>query len=130
MTARGAVVGQSTVDFVGIIKGGLFVAYDAKETAIKTRFPLGNIHQHQIDYLRVIKKLGGIAFFMIQFTSLHDDVFIVHLDTIMEAWNNKDKPGGKKSIPYDVIAKESKLIDPKTYITELLKPEVKQWLMA
>jgi recombination protein U len=65
MTKNGIVPKQSTVDFAGLIKGGKFIAFDAKETKVKTRFDLSNIHQHQLEYLMMVRELGGLAFFLI-----------------------------------------------------------------
>ena len=72
-TAKGLVVQQSTVDYTGLIKGGKFLAFDAKETQNKTSFPLRNIHEHQLNYLELVEELGGIAFFLIHFKKLHKD---------------------------------------------------------
>lgn len=65
ITNKGLIPQQSTVDYVGILQGGLFIAYDAKETQSKTSIPLQNIKQHQLDYLNRVNDLGGLAFFMI-----------------------------------------------------------------
>lgn len=72
-TAKGLVVQQSTVDYTGLIKGGQFIAFDAKETQNKTSFPLRNIHEHQLNYLELVEELGGIAFFLIHFKKLYDN---------------------------------------------------------
>jgi len=69
-TNKGMIAKQSTVDFVGIISGGTFIAFDAKETLSKTSFPLKNIHQHQLTCLDYVDELGGIAFFLIHFKTL------------------------------------------------------------
>lgn len=65
MTKKGVIPKQSTVDFAGLLAGGKFIAFDAKETKVKTRFDLSNIHQHQLEYLMMVKELKGIAFFLI-----------------------------------------------------------------
>ena len=72
-TAKGLVVQQSTVDYTGLVKGGKFLAFDAKETQNKTSFPLRNIHEHQLNYLELVEELGGVAFFLIHFKKLHKD---------------------------------------------------------
>ena len=59
LTSRGLVAQESTVDFAGIVEGGYFLAFDAKETQNKTSFPLKNIKQHQVTYLNYVQKLGG-----------------------------------------------------------------------
>ena len=65
MTAKGLVPMQSTVDFMGLTDKGRFIAYDAKETQVKTRFDLKNIKGHQLDFLKMVESLNGIAFFLI-----------------------------------------------------------------
>ena len=69
-TRKGLVAQQSTVDYTGLMKGGQFIAFDAKETQSKTSFPLANIHQHQLTYLELVEELGGQAFFLIHFKKL------------------------------------------------------------
>ena len=58
---------KSTVDFIGIVQG-VFVAFDAKETHLKS-LPLSNIHTHQLDYMQDVVSQGGLAFLL--FTSKH-----------------------------------------------------------
>lgn len=82
-TAKGMVVQQSTVDYTGVLKGGKFIAFDAKETQSKTSFPLSNIHDHQLKYLEMVEDLGGIAFFLIHFKKLHkDSAFITPISLV------------------------------------------------
>tara|TARA_Y100000034_G_C6795341_1_gene356424 strand:- start:583 stop:942 length:360 start_codon:yes stop_codon:yes gene_type:complete len=82
-TAKGLVVQQSTVDYTGLIKGGKFIAFDAKETQNKTSFPLRNIHEHQLNYLELVEELGGIAFFLIHFKKLYaTEAFMTPLSII------------------------------------------------
>jgi len=96
MTSEGLVMKPSTVDFFGCV-GGRAIAFDAKETKNKTSFPLSNIHQHQLDFLDYWSECGGIAFFLIHFTSLYKDkAFITPLSKIHQYWDN---PKGRKSIP-------------------------------
>lgn len=64
-TKKGLIPQPSTVDFAGLLKGGQFIAFDAKQTKVKTRFDLGNIHQHQLEYLNLVRDLDGLAFFLI-----------------------------------------------------------------
>lgn len=101
MTPQGMVATLSTVDFYGAIKtpttGALPIAFDAKETISKTSFPLANIHQHQLEYLNLWTKIGGIGFFLIHFKKIHPDHAYVTPITLVDAyWNNEH---GRKSIP-------------------------------
>ena len=71
-TKKGLIAQQSTVDYTGILApDGKGIAFDAKETKNKTSFPLQNIHQHQLNFLDLFESIGGIAFFLIHFKSLH-----------------------------------------------------------
>ena len=46
---------KSTVDFTGVYNN-TSVAFDAKQTSIKTRFPLENVESHQIRYMESYEK--------------------------------------------------------------------------
>ncbi|MBC8436913.1 Holliday junction resolvase RecU [bacterium] len=82
-TAKGLIAKPSTVDYTGVVEGGQFLAFDAKETKIKTSFPLANIHDHQLQYLEYVEDLGGIAFFLIHFKELYtDQAFITPLEIV------------------------------------------------
>ena len=83
-TRKGLIAQRSTVDYTGILApGGKGIAFDAKETKNKTSFPLSNIHEHQLAFLDIFESLGGIAFFLIHFKSVHkDEVFVTPLSLI------------------------------------------------
>jgi recombination protein U len=97
LTRKGLVAQSSTVDYAGLIEGGQFIAFDAKETKIKTAFPLKNIHQHQTIYLSIVEELGGIGFFLIHFTELYkNSAFITPLYLVKKYADDED---ARKSIP-------------------------------
>lgn len=103
MTAKGLVPTQSTVDFAGLIKGGRFIAYDAKETQSKTSFPLSNLKQHQVEYLKLVDELGGIAFFLIHFKKVYpDQAFVTPMKLIKYYWYERPR----QSIPIADFNKE------------------------
>lgn len=60
---------KSTLDYIGIYKG-IPVAFDAKETAEEDKFPLKNVKQHQIDFIREWTRHGGQAFLLVHFLKL------------------------------------------------------------
>ena len=96
ITRKGLISKPSTVDYTGLIEGGKFIAFDVKETLEKTRFPLKNIKQHQLLYLEIVKKLGGIAFFLIHFKNLYPNhAYITPIDLVSSYF----KGTGRKSIP-------------------------------
>lgn len=60
------VIGKSTVDFSGELRGGQHVAFDAKDTALK-RIALNELKDHQQQHLEDIAALGGLAFVLVRF---------------------------------------------------------------
>jgi recombination protein U len=90
---------RSTVDYIGVVQG-IPVCFDAKET-LKERFPLQNIHQHQIDFMEDFEKQGGIAFLIVQFVQ-HNECFYLPFK-VLEQYYLKAKEGGRKTIPYEAF---------------------------
>jgi len=111
ITNRGAIPMQSTVDFDGLVTGGKFIAFDAKETEQLSRFPLKNIKSHQISYLRFVENLGGIAFFLIHFKKINK-LFRVPVSLVVEYSN-------EKSIPLKILEDNSKLVTIENYLEDL-----------
>ena len=60
------VIGKSTVDFVGELRGGQYVTFDAKDCAGK-RIELDRLATHQMQHLEDIDALGGLAFVLVRF---------------------------------------------------------------
>ena len=56
---------KSTVDYIGVVQG-IPVCFDAKECATDT-FPIQNIHEHQMEFMREFEKQDGISFIIIYF---------------------------------------------------------------
>ena len=50
---------KSTVDYIGAVQG-IPVCFDAKECTIST-YPLHNIHEHQMEFMREFERQGGIS---------------------------------------------------------------------
>ncbi|MGG1571617.1 Holliday junction resolvase RecU [Fictibacillus sp. NRS-1165] len=87
---------KSTVDFEGTSQGRS-IAFEAKSTIEHTRFPLKNIEEHQIYYLRDTQDQGGVCFFLIEFAKT-GEVFYITFDQVYEWWQGFIRDG-KKSIP-------------------------------
>lgn len=120
-TRKGMVATSSTVDFTGVLSGGRFLAMDTKETISKTSYPLKNIHQHQLTYLRFIEDLGGISFFLIHFKKIHPDkAYVVPIEKIEEY----QVEGMRKSIPLKEF-ENSWLVDIDNYLINYIEPEEK-----
>ncbi|TET54120.1 MAG: hypothetical protein E3J64_02425 [Anaerolineales bacterium] len=65
-------VRKGIVDYVGVLAGGRFVAFDAKSTKSETGWRVKvsrrsprNDTSHQWDYLNEVHALGGLAFYLI-----------------------------------------------------------------
>jgi len=86
---------KSTVDFVGVCDGQS-IAFDAKECKSETSFPLSNIEQHQMDFLREWERQGGKSFLIIEMVELRK-IFKAEFGYISQYWYRALK-GGRKSI--------------------------------
>ena len=92
---------KSTVDYIGAVQG-LPVCFDAKECAVKT-FPLQNVHEHQIRFMKEFEEQGGIAFIILHFTAL-DELYYVPFRDLETFWKRM-QDGGRKSFTYDEVDK-------------------------
>lgn len=84
---------KSTVDYIGVVQG-IPVCFDAKECAKET-FPLQNIHEHQIAFMKEFEEQGGIAFFLLYFLS-KDVFYYLTLKQLLFFWE-RAQAGGRKS---------------------------------
>ena len=78
------VIGRSTVDYVGQLAGGRFVAFDAKDCAGR-RIDLGRLQPHQLTFLNVVDAIGGTGFVLVRFERAR--VYIVPI----RAWRRADE---------------------------------------
>jgi recombination protein U len=69
-------------DFIGIYKGS-YLEFDAKETE-KEFFPMSNIKKHQMDKLKLISSLGGLAFIIVYFHH-YDRFFALNISSLKSA---------------------------------------------
>lgn len=61
---------DSTVDYIGVVQS-VPICFDAKECSTDT-FPMQNIHEHQIEFMKDFEKQGGISFLIIMFTTRNE----------------------------------------------------------
>jgi len=94
---------KSTVDYTGVYQG-CSLAFDAKETSVETRFDLNNVGDHQYTYLASHTTNGGISFLIVWFKE-QDEMYYLSFELLDQYWQNQFN-GGRKSIPYEKIAKE------------------------
>ena len=92
---------KSTVDYIGAVQG-IPVCFDAKECAVKT-YPLQNVHEHQIRFMKEFEEQGGIAFIILHFTAL-DELYYVPFRDLETFWKRM-QDGGRKSFTYDEVDK-------------------------
>ena len=92
----------STVDYIGAVQG-IPVCFDAKECASIT-FPLQNIHEHQVEFMRQFEKQGGIAFFLI-FYSHKDLLYYLPYEMLRFFWDRAQE-GGRKSFRFEELNPE------------------------
>ena len=100
---------KSTVDFIGVSHGRA-IAFDAKSTRNRTRFPLSNIEPHQMAFLKSWKDQGAIAFFLVEFAKHQEVYFLPYREA--EKWWEQAKQGGRKSIPYEWFVQNCDLVRP------------------
>ena len=84
---------RSTVDYIGAVQG-IPVCFDAKECSTDT-FPLSNIHPHQVSFMKKFEEQGGIAFFLLFFSS-GNLFYYLTLRKLLEFLNRMER-GGRKS---------------------------------
>ena len=89
---------QSTTDYNGVYKGR-YLDFEAKSTESKSSFPLANITAHQLKHIAKVIEHGGIAFFIIEFKTRDEEVYLVDAKFIL----NFIKDNKRKSIPYEDI---------------------------
>lgn len=90
---------KGSVDYIGVVQG-YPVCFDAKETG-RDNFPLKNIHEHQMTYMRAFEKQKGIAFIIVYFTA-KNELYLLPFKCLDEFWQRAAE-GGRKSIPFSAF---------------------------
>ena len=93
---------KSTVDYIGVVQG-IPVCFDAKECNTDT-FPLQNIHEHQMNFMKRFEEQKGIAFFLIYFTQ-RDVYYYLTYRQARKFWDRAQK-GGRKSFRVEELEEE------------------------
>ncbi len=83
---------KSTVDYIGAVQG-IPVCFDAKESRTGN-FPLANIHEHQIAFMRDFERQDGIAFLLIFFTE-QDRYYYMRFSELMKFVTRREEGGLK-----------------------------------
>ncbi len=93
---------KSTVDYIGAVQG-IPVCFDAKECNVHT-FPLHNVHEHQVLFMKQFERQGGIAFFIIYYT--HKDLLYYLPYEMLRFFWDRAKDGGRKSFRFEELNPE------------------------
>ena len=89
----------STVDYIGAVQG-IPVCFDAKECK-ETVFPLANIHEHQVRFMREFEQQEGISFLLIYFSGRNEFYYLTFRD-LWWFWERAQN-GGRKSFLYEEL---------------------------
>ena len=90
---------QSTVDYIGLAQG-IPICFDAKECSTD-RFPLDNIHEHQVYFMEEFERQDGNSFVLIQFTN-RQIMYYLTFRQLMIFWRRM-KDGGRKSFRFEEL---------------------------
>lgn len=108
---------KSNIDFSGVAKGK-FAGFDAKQTKEKS-LPLKHIQPHQLENLLKKEKCGGIAGFMILFSSLNR-LFFVSASVVDAAVIEMLYKKGRKSLSFSDCEQRGKEIEIKGNLADWL----------
>lgn len=89
----------STVDYIGAVQG-IPVCFDAKECASDT-FPLQNVHEHQLQFMKKYEEQCGIAFLILYF-SKREAFYYMRYQEIRTFWD-RAAAGGRKSFRFEEL---------------------------
>jgi recombination protein U len=98
LTKNGLVAGTSTVDYTGLLPGGRFIAIEAKSSTIKTRLDFNLIQEHQLNYLTMVQKFGGVALVLVEKNSEPRACYLIPPEVIINLMFD-----GKKSCKWAVV---------------------------
>lgn len=96
-------------DYMGINSFGRPIIFDAKETTIRTSFPLKNLKQHQFDYLESWHKKGARSFLIVCFMKQAYETYLLPFDKLQPLWEGYTG-AGSKSIPYSYFVENCDLV--------------------
>jgi len=93
----------STTDYNGVYKG-IYLDFEAKETKLN-KFPLKNIHKHQLKHLNDVTNNGGFAFIIVKFAT-YNKVFLLKEENLNDFIQNENK----SAIPIEYFIEKGYLI--------------------
>ena len=78
---------KSTVDYVGNVQG-IPICFDAKECKTDV-FPIHNIHEHQMNFMKEYEQQQGISFLIIYFSDADIYYYVPFLGKSQEWWKKE-----------------------------------------
>lgn len=93
---------RSTVDYIGAVQG-IPVCFDAKECTVDT-FPLHNIHEHQVRFMKDYEKQDGISFLIIYYSHRNSLYYMTYKE--MRYFWDRAQNGGRKSFRFEELNPE------------------------
>ena len=90
---------KSTVDYIGAVQS-VPICFDAKECTADT-FPMQNIHEHQMLFMKDFEAQGGISFFLIYYSKKERFYYLPYLT--MKQFTDRAESGGRKSFTYEEL---------------------------
>lgn len=94
---------KSTVDYIGAVQG-IPVCFDAKECKTDS-FPLANIHEHQVTFMKDFEQQGGISFLLLYFTA-RDEYYYLRYET-MKPSGTADRTAERSIFPTPSLKRHS-----------------------
>lgn len=109
---------KSTVDYIGVVQG-IPVCFDAKESA-KDSWPLQNLHEHQVRFMKEFEEQGGVSFIVLNFTGRNETYYVPFRD-VFRFWQRM-RDGGRKSFRLDEIDRSYLIRSHKDMFIHFLEP--------
>ncbi|RMA77452.1 recombination protein U [Metamycoplasma subdolum] len=72
------IIGKSNVDYYGVYRGK-FIAFECKSTE-ENKLPKHSIREHQFEYLDLVMKFDGVAFWILFYKLTNEFILINHAD--------------------------------------------------
>jgi recombination protein U len=88
---------DSTVDYIGAVQG-IPICFDAKECHTDT-FPMQNIHEHQVNFMKGFEQQGGVSFLLIYFTA-RNEFYYLPFSVLMTYIDRIEQEGHAKNFKY------------------------------
>lgn len=108
---------KSTVDYIGVVQE-IPVCFDAKELQTDT-FPLQNVHEHQIEFMKDFEKQGGVSFLVLYYTH-RNEMYYLPFRLLDDYWQRM-KEGGRKSFRFEEIDRNFRIISKGEYLCHYLE---------